>query len=78
MPTYATFDAFRIELRSRDHAPPHFHVVGPDCHALIAIRDLQVLRGTITRKVLAEVVAWADGRRDELMTEWRRLNERDG
>lgn len=77
MPTYKTFDAFRIELQSRDHAPPHFHVVGPDFHALIAIRDLQVLRGTITRRALAEVAAWAGGRHDELMAEWRRLNERD-
>ncbi len=77
MPTYKIFDAFRIELRSRDHAPPHFHAVGPDFHALVTIRDLQVLRGTITRRALSDVVAWADGRRDELMAEWRRLNERD-
>jgi hypothetical protein len=35
------------------------------------------MRGTITRRVLAEVVAWASGRTDELMAEWRRLNERD-
>lgn len=77
MPTYASFDGFRVELRSRDHAPPHFHVVGADFHALVGIRDLRIMRGTITRRALAEVVAWASGRTDELMAEWRRLNERD-
>ena len=77
MPTYKVFDAFRVEVRSRDHAPPHFHVVGPEVHALIKIKDLQVLRGTISRKAYVEVVAWAEAREDELMAEWRRLNERD-
>lgn len=77
MPTYKTFDTFRVGVRSRDHAPPHFHVIGPEFHALIKIRDLQVLRGRISRKAYVEVLAWAEDREDELMAEWRRLNERD-
>lgn len=77
MPTFHRFDGFRIDLRSRDHNPPHFHLIGPDFHALIAIRTLEVLEGTYSRRALAEAVAWAAGRTDELMTEWMRLNERD-
>lgn len=76
MPTFHRFDGFRIEIRSRDHSPPHFHMIGPDFHALIDIRSLQVIQGTYTRKALAEVVAWAAGQSDALMREWRRLNER--
>lgn len=76
MPTYHRFDGLRIEVRSRDHGPPRFPVIGPDFHALIDIRSSQVIQGTYTRKPLAEVVAWASGRSEALMREWRRLNER--
>lgn len=77
MPTYKAFDTFREEMRSRDHALPHFHAIGPEFHALIKIKDLQVLRGHISRKAYVEVLAWAETREDDLMAEWRRLNERD-
>ncbi|MCJ2012579.1 DUF4160 domain-containing protein [Methylobacterium sp. J-076] len=77
MPTVHRCDGFRIDIRSRDHNPPHFHMIGPDFHALVSIRTLEVLEGTYTRKALAEAVAWAGQRTDALMSEWRRLNERD-
>ncbi|MCJ2133441.1 DUF4160 domain-containing protein [Methylobacterium sp. J-026] len=51
-------------------------MIGPDFHALVDIRSLQVIRGTYNRKALAEVVAWAAGQTEALMIEWRRLNER--
>ncbi|WP_409567604.1 DUF4160 domain-containing protein [Methylobacterium sp. J-030] len=70
------FDGFRIEVRSRAHSPPHFHMIGSDFHALIDLRTLQVIRGTYTRRSLAEVVAWASGQTEALMAEWRRPNER--
>ena len=77
MPTFHRFDGFRIDLRSRDHNPPHFHLIGPDFHALVSIRTQEVLEGTYSRKALAEASAWAAGQTDALMAEWRRLNERD-
>ncbi|WP_082531804.1 DUF4160 domain-containing protein [Methylobacterium sp. Leaf469] len=77
MPTFKTFDGFRLEVRSREHNPPHFHILGPDHHALVDIQTLQVIEGTCSRKMLAETVAWAADKTEALMTEWRRLNERD-
>lgn len=76
MPTFHRFDGFKMEVRSRDHNPPHFHMIGPDFHALIDIRTLQVIEGTYTRRALAEARAWAAGETETLMAEWRRLNER--
>ena len=76
VPTFHRFDGFRIEVRSRDHSPPHFHMIGPDFHALVDIRTLQVIEGTYSRRALAEVVDWASVRTEALMVEWRRLNER--
>lgn len=51
-------------------------MIGPDFHARVDIRSLQVIQGTYSRKALAEVVAGATGQTDALMREWRRLNER--
>lgn len=77
MPTFKRFHGFRVEVRSRDHAPPHFHLIGPDFHALVDIRTLQVIEGTYSRIALAEVLAWAADHNDALLAEWSRLNERD-
>lgn len=77
MPTFHRFDSFRIDVRSRDHNPPHFHMISPDHHALVDIQTLQVIEGTYTRKMLAEAIEWAAGQTEPLMAEWRRLNERD-
>ena len=76
VPTFHRFDGFKIEVRSRDHNPPHFHMSGPDFHALIDIRRLQVIEGTYTGSALAEARAWAAGETQSLMAEWRRPNER--
>lgn len=77
MPTFHRFARFRIEVRSRDHNPLHFHMIGSDFHALVDIRTLQVIEGTYTRPALAEALAWAAGRTEVLLDEWSRLNERD-
>ena len=77
MPTFKRFDAFRIDVRSRDHNPPHFHLIGPDHHALVDIRTLQVIEGTYDCKMLAEAVGWAVEQTEALLAEWSRLNERD-
>ncbi|WP_093569956.1 DUF4160 domain-containing protein [Methylobacterium sp. 174MFSha1.1] len=77
MPTFHRFASFRIDVRSRDHNPPHFHIIGPDFHALVDIRTLPVIEGTYTRSALAEALAWAAGRTEALLAEWSRPNERD-
>ena len=77
MPKFHQFDGYRVDVRSRDHNPPHFHAIGPDFHALIRIDTFEVMRGEVPRQVFKEVVGWAIGRRDDLLAEWRRLNERE-
>jgi hypothetical protein len=79
VPVYRRFDSFRIDIRSRDHSPPHVHVVGPGFHALIRISNLEIMQGTITRRAYAEVLEWANrtGVQAALLSEWERLNERD-
>lgn len=77
VPRFKAFGAYQIDVRSRDHNPPHFHLIGPDFHALVDIQTLQVIAGTYKAKPLAEAIAWAADHEAELLAEWAHLNERD-
>ncbi|WP_338040071.1 DUF4160 domain-containing protein [Nitrosococcus halophilus] len=54
-----------------DHAPPHFHALYGEYEALIDIRTLAVMRGTLPRRALALVLEWASLHREELMENWK-------
>ena len=69
----------KIYIYPGDHNPPHFHLKGPDSKALIDIVTLEVLAGKASRKDLAEAREWASEpeNRAVLISEWKRLNERE-
>ena len=76
MPTIARIGNIKIQMFGDDHAPPHFHVRTPDRKAVIALADLEVLRGSLRRSEFDTVVAWARQNQDRLENEWRRLRKR--
>jgi hypothetical protein len=69
----------KIYIYSADHNPPHFHLRGPNSRALVDIVSLEVIAGKASRKDLAEVREWAEKPENlaVLVSEWRRLNERE-
>jgi hypothetical protein len=69
----------RIYIYPGDHNPPHFHLKGPNSKALMNIVTLEVLAGKAHRQDLAEARAWASEPKNLalLVSEWRRLNERE-
>lgn len=69
----------KIYIYPGDHNPPHFHLKGPNSKALIDIVTLEVLAGKAFRKDLAEAREWASKPENQavLVSEWRRLNERE-
>jgi len=72
MPTLKRFPNSRIEIRPRDHMPPHFHVVladGRNC--LVEIETLAVL-GPIRADEIAAALEWASAHQDKLKAEWRK------
>ncbi len=78
MPRIATLaNGMSIFVYAADHAPPHFHVRGPDTDVQIRIADLGVIRGSIPRRAFGIVETWATAHRDLLIAAWRDLNERD-
>lgn len=65
-----------IEIRvyGNDHLPPHFHAIGPDFEAFIAIATLDILRGKLAPSARKAVMAWASANQATLAAEWNRLN----
>lgn len=56
-----------------DHPPPHFHVLGRDGQAQIAIADFRIIARS-GRVDTREAVAWARTHQAELMARWNALS----
>ncbi len=75
MPTISTFFGIVIQMFWNEHAPPHFHALYAEHEAVIDIRELRVLRGSLPRRALALVLEWAEEHRDELSEDWELCHE---
>lgn len=76
MPTISVFYGVMIQMFWQDHAPPHSHALYAE-EALIDIRTLEVIEGSLPRRALALVLEWAQEHRPELAEDWElcRRNE---
>lgn len=75
MPTLARLARSAVTMYAADHLPPHFHVRLHDGReALVEIATLDVLRGSIARRDLAEALTWAEANRAALAAKWKELN----
>jgi Domain of unknown function (DUF4160) len=75
MPTLAKFGSCVITMYAGDHPPPHFHIRANDGgEALVEIASLEILRGKLARREVAEAMHWAATHQDFLMQTWKELN----
>jgi len=75
MPTLAHLAQSIITLYAGDHLPPHFHVrMNDGREALVVIDSLQVLRGSVPMRELAEAITWARANQAALSAKWTELN----
>jgi hypothetical protein len=70
MPTIAIIEGVKIQMFYDDHAPPHFHAILGGEEVLIAIRTLDVMRGSLPPAKLRRVLAWARDHQGELALSW--------
>ena len=42
----------KIEIRSNEHAPPHFHVISPEIDASFRIDNCEILKGKIGTRII--------------------------
>jgi len=70
MPVISVFYGVVIEMYWQEHAPPHFHALYAEYEALIDIRTLEVVRGSLPKRALGLVLEWARQHQDALMENW--------
>lgn len=71
MPTISIFYGILIQMFWGDHAPPHFHALYAEHEALIDIKTLEVIKGTMPRRALTLILEWASLHRTELLEDWK-------
>jgi hypothetical protein len=77
MPSIHRLPNITIYIYADDHAPPHFHILGPNSDVQVEIRTLRVMRGEYRAVDLAEAIEWAARNQALLLAKWSELNERD-
>ena len=77
MPEISRFLGIIITMYYNDHSPPHFHVRYNQQKAIIDIKNLAILRGQLSPRILGLVIEWAAIHQQELKQNWQlaRLNE---
>ena len=76
MPTIHTINSIKIDLYSREHLPPHFHVLYAEYEILITIKTLKTYAGEIPIKQYKQVIKWASNKnvQENLLENFYRLN----
>lgn len=77
MPTISRFFGVRIKMYLNDHPPPHFHAEYEHRRAKYSIETLELLAGSLPRRVQAFVLEWAMIHRPELRENWIRSVRRE-
>lgn len=72
MPEISRFFGISIKMFFGDHLPPHFHAEYGEYKALIDIRTLMVIDGSLPPRALGMVVEWASEHQSELVDLWAR------
>ena len=75
MPTLKRFANCRIEVRSRDHMPPHFHVVMSDGRSCVVEIDSLEVVGEVKVLEIADAIKWAGNNKEKLIQEWRKWRQ---
>ncbi len=77
MPEVSRFFGIVVKMFYNDHEPPHFHALYSGQMALISIRDLKVLGGSLPPRALGLVIEWAVLHQEALMENWERARRKE-
>ena len=63
-------DKYRIQLRERDHLPPHVHLTGGGVDVMISLETVEVMAGQAPALIVKEALEWVRAHREQLLEEW--------
>jgi hypothetical protein len=75
MPEISRFFGIVIKMFFDDHPPPHFHVEYGSEKAVLDIRTLIVMRGSLSPRAHGLVIEWASQHQSELLDLWERSSK---
>jgi hypothetical protein len=74
MPVIQRFAHCLVRINARDHPPPHFHVLLNDGReAWVTIAGMQIVRGKVAIREIADVLVWAKNNRSMLANKFEEL-----
>ena len=76
MPTIKIIDSIKIDIYSREHLPPHFHVLFAEYEELIEIETLITYIGYIPKTQRKKATDWAMNNKNYLLGIFKQLNPR--
>lgn len=72
VPTISRFFGIVITMYFDDHGIPHFHAEHGEDAAVISIAPTELLAGSLPKRDLRLVLAWAHLHEEELLANWER------
>ncbi|MHC8321785.1 DUF4160 domain-containing protein [Pseudomonas sp. GB2N2] len=65
-------DTYRIQLREKDHPPPHVHLIGRGLDVMLSLETVEVMVGKASPLIINEALAWVSAHQAQLLEDWKR------
>ena len=69
---YRFRDKYRIQLREKDHPPPHVHLIGGGVEVMLSLETVEVMTGKAPPLIIKEALAWVAAHQVQLLEDWKR------
>ncbi len=73
----AVHKGLKIEIRPKEHSPPHFHVKCGGLSASFSIESCELLQGDIDRRNISLIEWWHQRSKDKLVKIWNETRPSD-
>lgn len=70
-------DGFSIEIYSKEHTPPHFHIKSANINASFSIKDCTLLEGNVGGRERRVIEWWFQRSQDKLIKIWNATRPTD-
>ncbi|KAA0984780.1 DUF4160 domain-containing protein [Pseudomonas sp. ANT_J28] len=69
---YRFRDTYRIQLREKDHPPPHVHLTGGGLDVMLSLETVEVMMGKAPPLIIKEALEWVRAHQVQLLEDWKR------
>lgn len=69
---YRFRDKYRIQLREKDHPPPHVRLIGGGVDVMLSLETVGVMMGKAPPLIIKEALAWVSAHQVQLLEDWKR------